>query len=49
VESPDRQHVRGVAAADVDHVLLEQERIDGLAGADEQRQVARLGLAGEAE
>ena len=47
MDAPDREHVLGVAAADVDDVLVEQERLDVVDGPDEQREMARLGAASE--
>ena len=36
VDAPDREHVLGVAAADVDDVLVEQETLDVVEGPNEQ-------------
>ena len=43
VDAPDREHVRGVAAADVDHVLLSQV-FGGILRHPEQRQVTRVAV-----
>ena len=47
VDAPDRHHVLGVAATDVDHVLVEEEGLDVFDGPDEEREVARLRASGE--
>ena len=45
VDAPDREHVRGIATADVDDVLLEHETLEIVDGPREQPQVAGLGSA----
>ena len=47
MDAPDREHVLGVAAADVYDILLEQEALDVVEGPHEQGEVSRLGSSGE--
>ena len=48
MESPDREHVRGVAAADHHDVLLRDQRRDVLGDAIEEREMRRFAIgAGE--
>jgi hypothetical protein len=47
VDAPDGKHVRGIAAADVDRVLVEQKPLQVEHGAVEESEMAGVGATGE--